>query len=167
MKTKIVLIIMMILFAVSCAKNNPANPVSNTSANNGNTAVNNNDHTKYNTPVYVDDGSIEYVGNTICTTKSLDGKRLGKPENVNNVYIDIYPKDKTARVTTKDIFDFKDIKFDNAKNTYHSSDMKGKYTLTMKIENDSITDFQLIIHNNGEEEKYYYESDKFNKIQKN
>ena len=57
MKAKIFLIIMMILFAVSCANNNPANPVQNnneakntennansgnTSSNSGNTSSNNN-----------------------------------------------------------------------------------------------------------------------------
>lgn len=64
-------------------------------------------------------------------------------------------------------FYFNNIKLDNSKHTYFSSDYRGKYTLTMKVENDSITEFQFIIFDKSENIKYYYETDRLYKLQKN
>lgn len=186
MKAKIFLIIMIILFAVSCANNNPANPVQNnnetkntennansgnTSGNSGNTSSNNNGGTEINNhgdkpTIEALDGIAEYGGKAQLSIKGLDGIPLEGPEDIQ-VYVDIYEEDKIASVHARGLFNFDNIKLDNNKNTYYSSDYKGNYTLTMKFGKDSITDFQVIIHFNGDNYKYYVTADKLDKIIRN
>lgn len=186
MKAKIFLIIMIILFAVSCANNNPANPVQNnnetkntennansgnTSGNSGNTSSNNNGGTEinnYGDKISIDslDGIVEYGGKGQLNIKLLDGIHAVGPEDIQ-VYVDIYEEDKIASVHARGLFNFDNIKLDNNKNTYYSSDYKGNYTLTMKFGKDSITDFQVIIHFNGDNYKYYVTADKLDKIIRN
>ncbi|MEI0562291.1 hypothetical protein R4L22_11990 [Brachyspira pilosicoli] len=186
MKAKIFLIIMIILFAVSCANNNPANPVQNnnetkntennansgnTSGNSGNTSSNNNGGTEINNhgdKISIDslDGIVEYGGKGQLNIKLLDGIHAVGPEDIQ-VYVDIYEEDKIASVHARGLFNFDNIKLDNNKNTYYSSDYKGNYTLTMRFGKDSITDFQVIIHFNGDNYKYYVTADKLEKIRKN
>ncbi|PTY39158.1 hypothetical protein [Brachyspira hampsonii] len=176
MKSKILLIIIVILFAVSCAKNNPSNPTQNNNSSGGstgsntseneNTGINNYGDTEDIPSVNIDDGSIEFEGNAKLTIKTLDDISLVEPEDIN-IYVDIYEKDKIARVHIPNIFDFSNILLDNTKHTYYSSDEKGNYTLTMKVGNDSITEFQFIILSKVESYKYYIESEKLSKIQKN
>lgn len=186
MKAKIFLIIMMILFAVSCANNNPANPVQNnnetkntennansgnTSSNSGNTSSNNNGGTEinnYGDKISIDslDGIVEYGGKGQLNIKLLDGIHAVGPEDIQ-VYVDIYEEDKIASVHARGLFNFDNIKLDNNKNTYYSSDYKGNYTLTMRFGKDSITDFQIIIHFNGDNYKYYVTADKLDKIIRN
>ncbi|MBW5381639.1 hypothetical protein, partial [Brachyspira hampsonii] len=144
MKLKILLIMITILFAVSCVKNNPSNPIENNNTSRGssdsnisdneNTGINNYGDSKSIPSVNIDDGSIEFEGNAKLTIKTLDEINVGVPEDIN-VYVDIYEKDKIARVHIPNIFDFSNIQLDNAKHTYHSSDEKGNYTLTMKVGN--------------------------------
>lgn len=186
MKAKIFLIIMIILFAVSCANNNPANPVQNnnetkntennansgnTSGNSGNTSSNNNGGTEINNhgdKISIDslDGIVEYGGKVQLNIKLLDGIHAVGPEDIQ-VYVDIYEEDKIASVHARGLFNFDNIKLDNNKNTYYSSDYKGNYTLTMRFGKDSITDFQVIIHFNGDNYKYYVTADKLDKIIRN
>mgnify|MGYP004694923027 CR=1 FL=1 len=186
MKAKIFLIIMIILFAVSCANNNPANPVQNnnetkntennansgnTSGNSGNTSSNNNGGTEinnYGDKISIDslDGIVEYGGKGQLNIKLLDGIHAVGPEDIQ-VYVDIYEEDKIASVHARGLFNFDNIKLDNNKNTYYSSDYKGNYTLTMRFGKDSITDFQVIIHFNGDNYKYYVTADKLDKIIRN
>ena len=186
MKTKIFLIIMIILFAVSCANNNPANPVQNnnetkntennansgnTSGNSGNTSSNNNEGTEINNhgdkpTIEALDGIVEYGGKGQLNIKLLDGIHAVGPEDIQ-VYVDIYEEDKIASVHARGLFNFDNIKLDNNKNTYYSSDYKGNYTLTMRFGKDSITDFQVIIHFNGDNYKYYVTADKLDKIIRN
>lgn len=186
MKAKIFLIIMIILFAVSCANNNPANPVQNnnetkntennansgnTSGNSGNTSSNNNGGTEINNhgdKISIDslDGIVEYGGKGQLNIKLLDGIHAVGPEDIQ-VYVDIYEEDKIASVHARGLFNFDNIKLDNNKNTYYSSDYKGNYTLTMRFGKDSITDFQVIIHFNGDNYKYYVTADKLDKIIRN
>lgn len=185
MKAKIFLIIMIILFAVSCANNNPANPVQNnnetkntennansgnTSGNSGNTSSNNggteiNNHGDKPT-IEALDGIAEYGGKAQLSIKGLDGIPLECPEDIQ-IYVDIYQEDKIASVHARGLFNFDNIKLDNNKNTYYSSDYKGNYTLTMRFGKDSITDFQVIIHFNGDNYKYYVTADKLDKIIRN
>ena len=186
MKAKIFLIIMIILFTVSCANNNPANPVQNnnetkntennansgnTSGNSGNTSSNNNGGTEinnYGDKISIDslDGIVEYGGKGQLNIKLLDGIHAVGPEDIQ-VYVDIYEEDKIASVHARGLFNFDNIKLDNNKNTYYSSDYKGNYTLTMRFGKDSITDFQVIIHFNGDNYKYYVTADKLDKIIRN
>lgn len=186
MKAKIFLIIMIILFAVLCANNNPANPVQNnnetkntennansgnTSGNSGNTSSNNNGGTEinnYGDKISIDslDGIVEYGGKGQLNIKLLDGIHAVGPEDIQ-VYVDIYEEDKIASVHARGLFNFDNIKLDNNKNTYYSSDYKGNYTLTMRFGKDSITDFQVIIHFNGDNYKYYVTADKLDKIIRN
>ena len=186
MKAKIFLIIMIILFAVSCANNNPANPVQNnnetkntennansgnTSGNSGNTSSNNNGGTEINNhgdkpTIEALDGIVEYGGKGQLNIKLLDGIHAVGPEDIQ-VYVDIYEEDKIASVHARGLFNFDNIKLDNNKNTYYSSDYKGNYTLTMRFGKDSITDFQVIIHFNGDNYKYYVTADKLDKIIRN
>lgn len=186
MKAKIFLIIMIILFAVSCANNNPANPVQNnnetkntennansgnTSGNSGNTSSNNNggkEINNYGDKISIDslDGIVEYGGKGQLNIKLLDGIHAVGPEDIQ-VYVDIYEEDKIASVHARGLFNFDNIKLDNNKNTYYSSDYKGNYTLTMRFGKDSITDFQVIIHFNGDNYKYYVTADKLDKIIRN
>lgn len=186
MKAKIFLIIMIILFAVSCANNNPANPVQNnnetkntennansgnTSGNSGNTSSNNNGGTEinnYGDKISIDslDGIVEYGGKGQLNIKLLDGIHAVGPEDIQ-VYVDIYEEDKIASVHARGLFNFDNIKLDNNKNTYYSSDYKGNYTLRMRFGKDSITDFQVIIHFNGDNYKYYVTADKLDKIIRN
>lgn len=186
MKAKIFLIIMIILFAVSCANNNPANPVQNnnetkntennansgnTSGNSGNTSSNNNGGTEinnYGDKISIDslDGIVEYGGKGQLNIKLLDGIHAVGPEDIQ-VYVDIYKEDKIASVHARGLFNFDNIKLDNNKNTYYSSDYKGNYTLTMRFGKDSITDFQVIIHFNGDNYKYYVTAEKLEKIRRN
>ncbi|MEI0594116.1 hypothetical protein R4K52_10235 [Brachyspira pilosicoli] len=186
MKAKIFLIIMIILFAVSCANNNPANPVQNnnetkntennansgnTSGNSGNTSSNNNGGTEinnYGDKISIDslDGIVEYGGKGQLNIKLLDGIHAVGPEDIQ-VYVDIYEEDKIASVHARGLFNFDNIKLDNNKNTYYSSDYKGNYTLTMRFGKDSITDFQVIIHFNGDNYKYYVTAEKLEKIRRN
>ena len=186
MKAKIFLIIMIILFAVSCANNNPANPVQNnnetkntennansgnTSGNSGNTSSNNNGGTEINNhgdkpTIEALDGIAEYGGKGQLNIKLLDGIHAVGPEDIQ-VYVDIYEEDKIASVHARGLFNFDNIKLDNNKNTYYSSDYKGNYTLTMRFGKDSITDFQVIIHFNGDNYKYYVTADKLDKIIRN
>ena len=197
MKIKIFLIIMIILFAASCTKNNPANPFQNTdnvtknNADSDNTSSKNDisssenvtgnntdsDNTsskndisssenKTSEPNFEDDGYVEFRGKAKSIAKKLDGTELTEfdPENV---YVDINEKDKSAVVNIPTHFYFNNIKLDNSKHTYYSSDYRGEYTLTMKVENDSITEFQFIIFDKSENIKYYYETDRLYKLQKN
>lgn len=191
MKAKIFLIIMIILFAVSCANNNPANPVQNnnetkntennansgnTSSNSGNTSSNDNGSDNEGTGINNNgdkptiealNGIVEYKeykGKAQLTTKGLDGRPLTDPEDIGNIYVDIYEKEKAALVQVNGIFSFKDIKLDNAKHTYYSSNEKGDYILTMTVRDDSITDFQIIIYFKGDNYRYYVTSAKLEKL---
>ena len=197
MKIKIFLIIMIILFAASCTKNNPANPLQNTDnvtknnadsdntsskndiSNSENVTGNNTDsdntsskndisssENKTSEPNFEDDGYVEFRGKAKSIAKKLDGTELTEfdPENV---YVDINEKDKSAVVNIPTPFYFNNIKLDNSKHTYYSRDYRGEYTLTMKVENDSITEFQFIIFDKSENIKYYYETDRLYKLQKN
>lgn len=175
MKIKIFLIIMIILFAASCTKNNPANPLQNTdnvtknNADSDNTSSKNDissSENKTSEPNFEDDGYVEFRGKAKSIAKKLDGTELTEfdPENV---YVDINEKDKSAVVNIPTPFYFNNIKLDNSKHTYYSSDYRGEYTLTMKVENDSITEFQFIIFDKSENIKYYYETDILYKLQKN
>ena len=197
MKIKIFLIIMIILFAASCTKNNPANPLQNTdnvtknnadsdntsSKNDGNISENvtgnnaDSDNTsskndisssenKTSEPNFEDDGYVEFRGKAKSIAKKLDGTELTEFDP-KNVYVDINEKDKSAVVNIPTHFYFNNIKLDNSKHTYNSSDYRGEYTLTMKVENDSITEFQFIIFDKSENIKYYYETDRLYKLQKN
>ena len=190
MKAKIFLIIMIILFAVSCANNNPANPVQNnnetkntennansgnTSSNSGNTSSNDNGSDNEGTGINNNgdkptiealNGIVEYGGKGQLNIKLLDGIHAVGPEDIQ-VYVDIYEEDKIASVHARGLFNFDNIKLDNNKNTYYSSDYKGNYTLTMRFGKDSITDFQVIIHFNGDNYKYYVTADKLDKIIRN
>ena len=122
MKAKIFLIIMIILFAVSCANNNPANPVQNnnetkntennansgnTSGNSGNTSSNNNGGTEinnYGDKISIDslDGIVEYGGKGQLNIKLLDGIHAVGPEDIQ-VYVDIYEEDKIVAKKLNDI----------------------------------------------------------------
>lgn len=175
MKIKIFLIIMIILFAASCTKNNPANPLQNTdnvtknNADSDNTSSKNDissSENKTSEPNFEDDGYVEFRGKAKSIAKKLDGTELTEfdPENV---YVDINEKDKSAVVNIPTHFYFNNIKLDNSKHTYYSSDYRGEYTLTMKVGNDSITEFQFIIFDKSENIKYYYETDRLYKLQKN
>ena len=190
MKAKIFLIIMIILFAVSCANNNPANPVQNnnetkntennansgnTSSNSGNTSSNDNGSDNEGTGINNNgdkptiealNGIVEYGGKGQLNIKLLDGIHAVGPEDIQ-VYVDIYEEDKIASVHARGLFNFDNIKLDNNKNTYYSSDYKGNYTLRMRFGKDSITDFQVIIYFNGDNYKYYVTADKLDKIIRN
>ncbi|MEI0558184.1 hypothetical protein [Brachyspira intermedia] len=197
MKAKIFLIIMIILFAVSCAKNNPANPVQNTNNvtkntednsnsgstdnNSDNTSSNNNDNSSENEttevnnnidsnpnepPIGILDGIVEYGGKAQLSTKGLDGVPLTGPEDIQ-IYVDIYQEEKIASVHIRNIFHFDNIQLDNAKHTYYTIDDRGDYTLTMKVEDDSITDFNIIILFKGENYRYYITAEKLEKIRRN
>lgn len=187
MKAKIFLIIMMILFAVSCANNNPANPVQNnnetkntennansgnTSSNSGNTSSNDNGSDNEGTGINNNgdkptiealNGIVEYGGKGQLNIKLLDGIHAVGPEDIQ-VYVDIYEEDKIASVQARGLFNFDNIKLDNNKNTYYSSDYKGYYTLTMTVRDDSITDFQIIIYFKGDNYRYYVTSAKLEKL---
>lgn len=183
MKAKIFLIIMMILFAVSCANNNPANPVQNnnetkntennansgnTSSNSGNTSSSDNEGTGINNngdkpTIEALNGIVEYGGKGQLNIKLLDGIHAVGPEDIQ-VYVDIYEEDKIASVHARGLFNFDNIKLDNNKNTYYSSDYKGNYTLTMRFGKDSITDFQIIIYFKGDNYRYYVTSAKLEKL---
>ncbi|MDA0080800.1 hypothetical protein [Brachyspira hyodysenteriae] len=171
MKTKILLIAMVILFAISCAKNNPSNPIQNNNKRNSLIGYNNGKIDNYGDKVSIDqlDGILEYGGKAFLTTKSLDGIDLPDPEGPEqiNIYVDIYEQEKIAIVHIRDLFNFDDIKLDNNKNTYYSSDDKGNYTLTMKFGKDSITDFQLTVLFKGDNYKSYVTAEKLERIIRN
>lgn len=148
MKIKILLTVILILFAVSCAKNNPSNPIQNNNKSNSIIGYNNGENGKinnYGDKVSIDslDGIVEYGGKGQLNIKWLDG------------------------IHAEGLFNFDNIKLDNNKNTYYSSDDKGNYTLTMRFGKDSITDFQVIIYFNGDNYKYYVTADKLDKIIRN
>ena len=186
MKAKIFLIIMIILFAVSCANNNPANPVQNnnetkntennansgnTSGNSGNTSSNNNGGTEINNhgdkpTIEALDGIVEYGGKAQLSIKGLDGIPLEGPEDIQ-IYVDIYQEEKIASVHIRNIFNFDNIQLDNAEHTYYTIDDRGDYTLTMKVGDDSIKDFKIIILFKGENYRYYVTAEKLEKIRKN
>lgn len=171
MKIKILLTVILILFAVSCAKNNPSNPIQNNNKSNSIIGYNNGENWKinnYGDKVSIDslDGIVEYGGKGQLNIKWLDGIHAEGPEDIQ-VYVDIYEEDKIARVHAGGLFNFDNIKLDNNKNTYYSSDDKGNYTLTMRFGKDSITDFQVIIYFNGDNYKYYVTADKLDKIIRN
>ncbi len=186
MKAKIFLIIMIILFAVSCANNNPANPVQNnnetkktennansgnTSGNSGNTSSNNNGGTEINNhgdkpTIEALDGIAEYGGKAQLSIKGLDGIPLEGPEDIQ-IYVDIYQEEKIASVHIRNIFNFDNIQLDNAEYTYYTIDDRGDYTLTMKVGDDSIKDFKIIILFKGENYRYYVTAEKLEKIRRN
>ncbi|KLI58442.1 hypothetical protein [Brachyspira hyodysenteriae] len=162
MKTKILLTVILILFAVSCAKNNPSNPIQNNNKSNSIIGYN------YGDKISIEslDGIVEYGGKGQLNIKWLDGIHAVGPEDIQ-VYVDIYEEAKIARVYAGGLFNFDNIKLDNNKNTYYLSDDKGNYTLTMRFGKDSITDFQVIIYFNGDDCKYYFTADKLDKIIRN
>ena len=113
------------------------------------------------------DGIAEYKGNAQLTTKGLDGRPLTGPEDINEIYVDIYEEEKIASVHIRNIFHFDDIKLDNSKHTYYSTDEKGDYTLTMTVGNGFITDFQVTIYFKGDNYKSYITAEKLEKIIRN
>lgn len=150
------------------------NPTDNGS-NSGNTSSNDNGSDNEGTGINNNgdkptiealNGIVEYGGKGQLNIKLLDGIHAVGPEDIQ-VYVDIYEEDKIASVHARGLFNFDNIKLDNNKNTYYSSDYKGNYTLTMRFGKDSITDFQVIIHFNGDNYKYYVTADKLDKIIRN
>lgn len=167
MNIKLFLILIITIFTVSCSNHNPVNPT-NTSNNSVSTINNkanssNTDNDAYDH--YESDGPTEYVGNAELIIKNLEGIVLSK--DTVDVQVHIYEKDKIAKVCMKNVFDFRNIELDNKKHTYYSKDERGDYTLTMKVENNSITDFQLIILSKLENYKYYVTANKLTKLQRN
>lgn len=192
MNNKIPLLILIVIaFIISCSNNNtnPNNsqgvkektelgnvetPTDNGS-NSGNTSSNDNGSDNEGTGINNNgdkptiealNGIVEYGGKGQLNIKLLDGIHAVGPEDIQ-VYVDIYEEDKIASVHARGLFNFDNIKLDNNKNTYYSSDYKGNYTLTMRFGKDSITDFQVIIHFNGDNYKYYVTADKLDKIIRN
>ena len=117
MKIKIFLIIMIILFAASCTKNNPANPLQNTdnvtknNADSDNTSSKNdisNSENKTSEPNFEDDGYVEFRGKAKSIAKKLDGTELTEFDP-KNVYVDINEKDKSAVVNIPTHFYFNNI----------------------------------------------------------
>ncbi|MDA0080799.1 hypothetical protein [Brachyspira hyodysenteriae] len=165
MKIKILLIAMVILFAVSCAKNNPSNPIQNNNKSDSLIGYNNGKIDNYGDKVSIEslDGISEYGGKAQLNIKWLDGVHAEGPEDIQ-IYVDIYEAEKVASVHIRDIFSFDDIKLDNAQHTYHSVDDRGDYSLTMTVRDDSITDFKIIILFKGENYRYYVTADRLDKI---
>ncbi|TVL62598.1 hypothetical protein A9X75_03900 [Brachyspira hyodysenteriae] len=165
MKIKILLIAMVILFAVSCAKNNPSNPIQNNNKSDSLIGYNNGKIDNYGDKVSIEslDGISEYGGKAQLNIKWLDGVHAEGPEDIQ-IYVDIYEAEKVASVHIRDIFNFDDIKLDNAQHTYHSVDDRGDYSLTMTVRDDSITDFKIIILFKGENYRYYVTADRLDKI---
>ena len=98
MKIKILLTVILILFAVSCAKNTPSNPIQNNNKSNSIIGYNNGENGKinnYGDKVSIDslDGIVEYGGKGQLNIKLLDGIHAVGPEDIQ-VYVDIYEEEK-------------------------------------------------------------------------
>ena len=170
MKAKIFLTVMMILFAVSCAKNNPANPVSssnnvgNTSGivnnsndnndNNGNTKDGNIDNTKNDIPGdIIEDGEpVKYKLNVTHIVETLD--KVGRTEEKIDIDIYIYEDIKAVFLHIPRGVAFHNVKISNGKYEGILENSNGTYILSMTVSGGYITDFNLTIH--GDMEKYYY-----------
>lgn len=112
------------------------------------------------------DGIAEYGGKAQLSIKGLDGIPLEGPEDIQ-IYVDIYQEEKIASVHIRNIFNFDNIQLDNAEHTYYTIDDRGDYTLTMKVGDDSIKDFKIIILFKGENYRYYVTAEELEKIRKN
>ncbi|OEJ15826.1 hypothetical protein BFL38_10220 [Brachyspira hampsonii] len=185
MKLKILLIVIVILFAVSCAKNNPSNPtyaVSNTptgneenkSADNVNSKETSNTDEENSLDNYgektdlpindntvIDDGALEYKGKVEYTVETLDSSSFTNPEYID-IYVDIYNDEKMILIYTPNRFRFENVSITGSKYEGNMSDDNGTYTFSMTVNRDTITDFNFTIL--GKQERYYMKSNQLDAI---
>ena len=167
MKTKLLIMITILIIAASCSKT-VTNPTSeNTYRHNTPTKEGLKDYGIPEDDISFEDTSIKFRGKGIEIIKSLDGTFSDKPDEMQ-IKVDILD-DNTALICTPNVFIFRNVILDNSKHDYFFKDERGEYSLTMKLGRDSssITDFKLVIFGNGEEYKYHITAEKLDRIQNN
>ncbi|PCG20493.1 hypothetical protein [Brachyspira sp. G79] len=184
MKTKIFLILIMIIFAVSCTKNNPANPVNVSENNSRNTETketsssdnqknsdNNtgtsseNDNSAENTDTishenHYNDKANVYKGIAKHTIRT--GGITTQPEDVE-IYADIYEDENIVELYIPRRVLFENAKEENGKYNLTKTEDGKTYILSMTVSGDSISNFDLTIQGQGE--TVYIKSDKLNKTE--
>lgn len=144
---------MVILFAVSCANNNPANPVSS-SNNLGNTSGTvNKSNNNIKDDIIIEGGEpVKYKLNVTYIVENLD--TVGRSEEKMDIYIDIYEDSNDILMRIPRGVAFHNVKKSNGKYEGTLKNSNGTYILSMTVSGGYITDFNLTIH--GDMEKYYY-----------
>ncbi|MEI0699964.1 hypothetical protein R4K92_13680 [Brachyspira intermedia] len=193
MKAKIFLIIMIIFFAVSCAKNNPTNPVNHikektdlgnvetptdNGSNSGNTGnTDNNGGTDNNNPTDNNGNSTEekpplppldnylhmYTGTARYYIKTLDDAVVTSHTD-ENIYVEIY--NDSIVVSSGATFFFEHIKRPSDKEYQSTEYYNGAtYNLTLKINDDGTANLRLSIRDT--EYSYHFDADKLPEFKKN
>ena len=180
MKTKIFLILIIIIFAVSCTKNNTANPVNvsgnnssdtetkdtsssddsknnntGTSSDNGNSAENSDTKTHEN-----DDKATVYKGAAKHTinTKGI----ITQPEDIE-IYADIYEDENIVELYIPRRIFFENARKENGNYNLTKTEDGKTYILSMTVSGDSINNLDLTIQGQGE--TVYIKADKLNKTE--
>ena len=185
MKTKIFLILIIIIFAVSCTKNNPVNPVnvSNNGQENNITGNDGNLETKDNTAASSDLGSTTkntgdtktadisedveemYIKDPISVFEgegeySIDGIQFPDKENIR---IEIYD-DCIEVYRASKYFRFDITKQDNKYNLEKYKDLE-RHTLDMTINGNTASVTYTITVQGHKNENYYFHSNSLTKKQ--
>ncbi|WP_157154570.1 hypothetical protein [Brachyspira murdochii] len=180
MKTKIFLILIMIILVVSCTKNNPANPVNISGNSSGNTEIkdisssdnqknSDNNTANDNSAKNSDTKSYENHYNDRASVYKGTAKHTIRIENVTTqpedveIYADIYEDENTIELYVPKRILFENAKKENGKYNLMKTEDGKTYILSMTISGDSISNFDLTIQGQGE--TAYIKADKLNKTE--
>ena len=152
MKTKIFLILIIIIFAVSCTKNNPANPV--------NVSGNNSSDTETKDTSSSDDSKNNNTGTAKHTinTKGI----ITQPEDIE-IYADIYEDENIVELYIPRRIFFENARKENGNYNLTKTEDGKTYILSMTVSGDSINNLDLTIQGQGE--TVYIKADKLNKTE--
>ncbi|WP_300755210.1 hypothetical protein [uncultured Brachyspira sp.] len=190
MKTQIFLILMITIFAVSCTKNNPANPMNVSENNSSNTETketsssdnqknsDNNTSTSNNTGASSANGNGAENTDTISNENHYNDKAIvykgtakhsirtegitTHPENVD-IYADIYEDENIVELHVPGRVLFENARKENGKYNLTKTEDGKTYILSMTVSGDSIDNLDLTIQGQGE--TVYIKADRLNKTE--